>query len=549
MPAFLTKTRARLFVLLTAISLAQLAIGVTAAMLVSDLFRAISDGQEVAVGRLVLFGGAIVLVALTELARRVTTEALGLDYARSVRLVLLERMLRRPYHGTRPRSRGSQLLPFVGDLTALRQWWSDGVARGSSAAFIALGLCGWIGWQHRWLGLAMGLMAIGYLAITALAVRPYAAATRQQRNLRGTMTAIISDRIAAAHAIIGMGGLKREVNGIDRRIEKMNRASLRRASWSGVMRGLAATVPLAGALLLLANAGSHGIAPHEIVGLLTLTGLLGGALADIARAAELAIPARISGARIRSRIDEIEPIRTSREPRSDGRHRPLRLDGFRLATGHEPFDAKLAKGDVVLIDGAPGSGKSKLLAMIAGVQPVAAGSIRIAGREASRLGQKRRREHVGIAARWVPLIQSSLAANLGYRLRKGTDRQGVPALMAQMGLAHLIKADGKPAELRIRDQGSGLAASVIAAVRIVRAAVGDPVLLVLDDADRDLTEDQTYGLAELVAGWRGVVVMTTDDPGLRALANHHWTVGASGISDVELPAKSAEIHELAFDGR
>jgi len=549
MPAFLTLARARLFALLTAISLIQLAIAVTAAMLVSDLFRMISDGQQVAPERLALLGGVIALVALAELTRRVTTEALGLDYARSVRLVLLERMLRRPYHGARPRSRGSQLLPFVGDLTALRQWWSDGVARGSSAAFIALGLCGWISWRHHWLGLGIGLMAIGYVAIIALALRPYAAATRQQRNLRGTMTAIISDRIAAAHAIMGMGGLKREVEGIDRRIAAMNRASLRRAHWSGVMRGLAATVPLTGALLLLANAPSHGVAPHEIVGLLTLTGLLGGALADIVRAVELAIPARISGERIRSRMDEIEPIRTSREPRGDGRHRPLRLDGFRLVTGHEPFDAKLAKGDVVLVEGEPGAGKSKLLAMIAGVQPAAAGSVRIAGREASGLGQKQRRDHVGIAARWVPLIQSSLAANLGYRLRKGAGKEQVPALMAQMGLAHLIKADGEPAELRIRDQGSGLAASTIAAVRIVRAAIGDPMLLVLDDADRDLTEEQISGLAELVAGWRGVVVMTSDNPCLRALANRRWTIAASGVSEAGLPAKSAEIHKLAFDGR
>lgn len=549
MPAFLTPARARLFALLTAISLAQLALGVTAAALVSDLFRGISLGQQLAAGRPILLGGAIVLVALAELARRVTTEALGLDYARSVRLALLERMLRRPSHGSRPRSRGSELLPFVGDLTALRQWWSDGVARGSSAAFIALGLCGWIGWQHLWLGLAMGLISIGHVAMMALALRPYAAATRQQRNLRGTMTAIISDRIAAAHAIMGMGGLKREVASIDRRIAAMNRASLRRARWSGVMRGLAATVPLAGALLLLANAASHGVAPHEIVGLLTLTGLLGGALADIARAAELAIPARISGERIRSRMDEIEPIRTSRGPRGDGRHRPLRLDGFRLASGHEPFDAKLAKGDVVLVEGEPGAGKSKVLAMVAGVQPAAAGSVRIAGREASGLGQKQRRDQVGIAARWVPLIQSSLAANLGYRLRKGAGIEQVPALMAQMGLSHLVRADGRPAALRIRDQGSGLAASVIAAVRIVRAAIGDPVLLVLDDADRDLTEGQKSGLAGLVAGWRGVVVMTSDDPGLRALANRRWSVGASGLSECGPPAKSAEIHELAFDGR
>jgi len=549
MPPFLTPVRARLFALLLAISLAQLAVGVAAASLVSDLFRVISAGLPVATERLALLGGTIVLVALAELARRLATESLGLDYARSVRLFLFERMLRRPFHGARPRSRGSELLPFVGDLTALRQWWSDGVARGSSAAFICVGLCCWIGWQYRWLGLAVGLMAVGYLAALALAARPYAAATCRQRTLRGTMTALISDRLGAAHTILGMGGLKRELNAIDRRILRMNRASIDRARWSGVIRGIAATVPLTGALLLLANAGSYAIAPHEIVGLLTLTGLLGGALADIARAAELAVPARISGERLRSRIDEIEPVRTSHEPRGDARHRPLRLDGLRLGPGHEPFDAKLAKGNVVLVDGAPGVDKSRLMAMIAGLQPTAAGSIRIAGREAASLGHRHRREHIGIAARWVPLLQSSLGANLGYRLRKGGGNADLPALMARMGLAHLVKADGKPAEIRIRDQGSGLAASAIAAVRIVRAAIGDPLLLVLDDADRDLTELQVHGLAELVARWRGVVVMTTDNPELRGLASHRWTIGTSRISATGPVARAAEIHELALEGR
>ncbi|EAP90256.1 putative ABC transporter transmembrane subunit [Oceanicaulis sp. HTCC2633] len=542
-----------MFALLMLVSLIQLAIAVAVAGLVGELFRQLLEDASVGQAHLPLLGGAILATVLAEFARRRLTEALGLDYALSVRMVLLERLLRRTVRGPKPRSRGSQLLPFVGDLTALRMWWADGIARGSSAALIATGILGWLFFKNITLGWWVLAWSGATLALMVAIARPYHRATSRQRRLRGSMTALISDRVAAAHSVMGMGGMRRELNRTEKRIGRMNAASMKRATWSGSMRGLAAAFPLAGffILLQLAASGSRAgaIAPYEIAGLLTLMGILAGSVADIGRAIELAIPARISGRRLHGRLSEIEPVMPDNATGKAATKAILQLDAFALSPKASGFSAKARKGDIIALEGGPDDDPGRMIEAIAGLQPPAQGELTVSGRQAIGLGQRQRRQWLGIAAAWTPILQGKLPENLFYRMRRGAGLDEIEPLMRKLGLAHLCGQDGQPIALSLREEGSKLSPQDLAAVRLVRALIGSPRLLLLDRATHDLTEAQLRGLAEIIAGWRGVVVMVADSPEIRALCNRCWRIADTGIVEVESSASVTPLHASMDAGR
>ncbi|MDO7837158.1 ABC transporter ATP-binding protein [Sphingobium sp. HBC34] len=544
MPSFFTGRRRFLFAVLLLLSFAQVAFGVAAADAVSKLFAGLSRAavlDRFAVATLV---GAVLAIGSAEFGRRWTTEALGLDYAHTVRMVLFERLLRRPYRGGRSRSRGNVLLPFVGDLTALRQWWADGVARGTSSTVIAIGLCLYLGWHEPVLALALGGLVLGALCLIAFLAIPYGRATSSQRRERGAMTGLISDRVASAHSVFALGGLQRELRQIDRRIARMNKAALIRARWSGAMRAIAASAHLAGTLvtLLVATvlAGNGAMEIHRVVGSMTLVGLLGGCIGDLVRSCELAIPAHISRQRLETRLNEVKPMlmqRVDSKRRAKTAKAPiLSVQGLKTDTGALPFSTIAKAGDIILVDGEAGCGKSTLLAAIAGFQPPFAGLILAIGFAATRLPQKLRREAVGFAGKAAPLLQATLAANLQYRLRPPMDLQDLTDLMKATGLSHYVTADGGIVPLRLNDGGQQLPEAQIQAIQIVRAMAGNPRLLILDDLFDGFDDSALQQVASLLRDHPGVVILVSRRPEIRAIANRVWTLTPSGIEEGPAPA-------------
>jgi len=543
MPAFFAGRRRFMFALLILLSFAQVGVGIAAAQAVGRLFARLGETAGLDAYAFAALFGCMMATAVVEIGRRATTEFLGLDYARKVRAILFERLLRRPFLGGRNRSRGSVLLPFVGDLTALRQWWADGVARGISSSIIAAGLCLYLAIQSWRLGAALALLTILSLGIMALCARPYARATRRQRRERGAMIALISDRLAGAHSVFAMGGFRREVKRVDRRNLAMNRAAMRRAAWSGAMRAASVSAHPGAMLVTLLVAAlapnESGLALHRIVGALTLVGLLGSCITDMGRAIELAIPARIARSRLEARLAEIEPIRLARGGSSKSvpdRPGTLLLQELRLASSHDPFSAQTRSGDVILVDGNPGSGKSTLLAMIAGFQPPAGGKIFASGCDTMRLPQGLRRSRIGYAGIAAPLLQTSLADNLCFRLRRPVDEAAIAELMRAAGLGHWLDEAGRVISNQLRDQGRGLSGADLQAVHIVRAMAGTPELLVIDDMFGGLGTTQLGGLLDRIRTWPGVVVLASTHPAVRSAANRRWCVSTSGI--IEAPGST-----------
>lgn len=178
---------------------------------------------------------------------------------------------------------------------------------------------------------------------------------------------------------------------------------------------------------------------------------------------------------------------------------------------------QVAAGSLTAVLGPSGSGKSTLLRAIAGLEPVASGSIRLGMRELVGVPTHRR----GIALMFQDgqlFDHLDVAANVGYALRL----QRKPAAVVRARVGELLELVGLPGFERRRP--SSLSGGEQQRVALARALAAEPRLLLLDEPLSALDAALRVRLAtELrsildAAGVTGVVV-THDHEEAWALAD------------------------------
>ncbi len=201
----------------------------------------------------------------------------------------------------------------------------------------------------------------------------------------------------------------------------------------------------------------------------------------------------------------------------------LHLDRVRLTVGdgdatfHVVDDVTLTiePGEVVVLLGASGSGKSSLLALAGGLVTPSAGTVRIGDTDLTTATRKEldtvRRDRVGLVFQSVNLFgsltaleQLLLVAHI-ERDRPSRQRDRAMALLAEVGIAD--KADRRPHELSGGERQR---------VGIARALFTEPDVLLADEPTAALDTERTREVAELLAREtheHGVATMiATHDP-------------------------------------
>jgi putative ABC transport system ATP-binding protein len=178
------------------------------------------------------------------------------------------------------------------------------------------------------------------------------------------------------------------------------------------------------------------------------------------------------------------------------------------------LDVDVRDGELVLLLGASGCGKTTLLSALAALLTPARGTIHLDGTEVTALSGRAlaeyRRRTVGVVYQAFNLIPSlnaldnvAVAAwNAGIRGRAGRDR-------AREVLGSLELSD------RLKHRPSGLSGGQQQRVAIARALCMDPPLLLADEPTAHLDELQVEGVLRLLRDaarpGRAVVVATHDD--------------------------------------
>ncbi|MBG6055091.1 iron(III) transport system ATP-binding protein [Salinibacterium sp. CAN_S4] len=197
------------------------------------------------------------------------------------------------------------------------------------------------------------------------------------------------------------------------------------------------------------------------------------------------------------------------------------VKGLRVAYGDSTLldgvDLEIEPASFVAVLGPSGCGKTTLLLSIAGLTPVAAGTISIGGRQLSAAGSTVPPEKRGVG--WVPQEASlfphlSVADNVAFGLRRsGLSRRAGTATERDARVAELMRLVGLTGYgNRAPSQLSGGQAQRVA---LARALAPKPEVLLLDEPfaalDTQLRGSLRLEVAELLRAQRTTSILVTHD--------------------------------------
>ncbi len=199
---------------------------------------------------------------------------------------------------------------------------------------------------------------------------------------------------------------------------------------------------------------------------------------------------------------------------------------------------EIAAGELTAVMGPSGSGKSTLMHILAGLDQPTGGTVEIAGREITMLGDneltKLRREHIGFVFQFfnlLPMLNAEENVVLPLSIA-GTkpDKQWVEQLLADLGLED--RRSHRPSELSGGQQQR---------VALARALVTQPTVLFADEPTGNLDSTTSGEILELLRASvtsRGqTTVMVTHDPRAATIADRVLFL-ADGVIVRELSSSS-----------
>lgn len=474
-----------------------------------------------------LLGSAVVLLGLRAAERR-DAERMGQRYAAELRLVLFDHLARVSPRDLQRRRQGSLMLRFVGDLKAMRQWVSLGLARVIVAGLgIAGVLIGLLLVEPR-LALASSLA----LMLCAVAARLLATRTKvamhEARYRQSMLAANVTEKVSSMAVLQLFGQLRRERQRIARQGARLEVAAAAQAQYAALLRSLGDTAAMAasGAVLLTGGwlAATGVLAPGAVIAAMVLAGLQAPALRDLGLAIGYRASADVSRDKFRQflvrhpQIDDLPGAPALIAPRGRLEFRDVWLGDL-----FEQLSAVAEPRRITLIRGPNGAGKSTLLALAARLIQPDAGQILLDDQPLSAHRLESVRRCVGMVGPDLPLLRGTLEANLRYRwpdaprseLRRIRDLCRIDELAATL-------PDGL--QSRIDEGGRNLSPGQRQRVMLARALLGTPPLLLLDEADANLDPESEAMLDRILADYPGSVLMVSHRQ--RHLVAPHvvWTI-------------------------
>ena len=543
LPPVLSGRRRLRFAYLVTNGVAQAGVAVATALLVKNGFdRLISPQAPLQLREAGLFAAglslAIAVGAWLRWRGHLDAEHLGQGYVHALRLRLFRHIARIGAEGARQMSRGAIVLRFVGDLTALRQWISYGLARLTVSGLATVLAIAVLAVVEPVVALAVGI-AVAVAAGLALAVGPQLrSTTRESRRRRGRLAAQLNDRVANIGVVEAFGQEAKEKRRFERLSTRLRHALIARASVIGLLRALSeASASFAGACALFAGALQVGLglaSPGAVVAAMVVAGLLAPRLQDLGRVYEYWNGALIAREKLEQML-ALRPVGRRSTRRAGEALRPgpgrIELRGLRLKGLFRGLDATVEAGERIAVVGANGVGKSTLLRLIAGILHPDKGGVRLDGQDIRKCRWEEVRRAFAMVSPDLPLLRGTLRLNLTYGATDWTP-EDLKRVIAALGLEALVDRLPAGIESRISESGGGLSTGERARITLARALLSRPRVLLLDEADANLDDAARDALETVVEGFAGTVLYITHDPARAAKADRILKLEAGRLVEV-----------------
>ena len=537
LPPVVTRGRLPSLAAVVGTGLTQSACLIGTALVIRSLLEPLLDSgtPELRTGLIGVLVGLALLAAWCRWFERVAAERLGNDYVHQLRLEMFSALadpaaLARRGGGKNQRA-GIHIVRFSNDLTAIRQWVSLGLARVVSAGLFLAGVLVAVALIDPATAIVVILLVgAGVAGVTLLGVR-LEGSVADTRRRRGRLANSVADIVTQVRNIALFGRLGREQKRLTRLSEELGGALVERARWIGALRAatdlvlrlIMIAVIIAGAAALMDGRMSAG----ALLAALSVTALIGTPLRDLSRVVVYWKNAKVACRKLREIIgDRSEDNPATRRLRTGPG--ALKIEGLRFEGLFEIERLRVPGGGRVAILGPNGVGKSTLARAIAGYCEPAAGAVYLDKVDTRRLRQSDRRRSVGLAAHDTPLVTGSISKNVRYRM-PGADVETVATACRVAGLDALIASLPDGLGTRIGPGARQLSDGEQARVKLARAVLGEPRLLVLDEIDAVLDAPGRAAVVNILASYPGTVVLVTHSPELADLAGTTWNLSGSGL--------------------
>lgn len=488
--------------------------------------------------------GAVLGIGLARWFERILAEKLGQDYVYEQR----RRLITAALNNVGNRSLGVIVTRASNDLTAVRNWIAQGIVPLATAlpliATVLLVLA-----VTRWTVALAILVPLALLAgalplLSELAHRR----ARTLRRHRGRMSAHISDTVRAGESIRVAGAMQRELNAVDRNSARVVEAAVSRARVTGFIRSLTITAAslCTVAVVFLAQLGLIGVA--EVASIMTLLGVMATPLGDLGRVVEYRQNYRAARrilAPLLSAATALDREHRRRErqwrtapPEPEAGHRGLSVDGLAV-NGHALPPLTAVPGTCVELRSAhPAQIRATLLALFDAHYdgPAPDARVLINGINAAAAPEKTRRELIGYGSGRIPLERGSVARLAAYRVPRALGGE-VRWMLARVGLQPLLDASPRGLQTKLTNDGSPWRGTDVARLKLARAMLGTPPLLVLEHLDTELDADGRTLLRDLVADYPGVVLLVSSHPEQISASRDVWELDGA---DADERAATAE---------
>jgi len=544
LPPIIKGPRISIFVRLLANGLAQAFVTIATILLIRLAFDHLITTSQAGELKLILgIGSGLIVTAVCMgwlcMMERVDAERMGQSYIHQVRMTLFKHLSTLAPRALQKRSRGAIVLRFIGDLGALRRWVSLGLVRVSVAGvttFFALLALSVINWR-----LSIVVTAVlGFGALYALRLGRYMRETvKESRRRRSYLAANVNEKVATMAVVQVFGQSDREQRRIKRQSGRLRDALVAKAEKIGLMRGITQSVTAlaSGAVLLLgaSEVASGRATPGTVVAAMSIVGFLVPALRDLGRVYEYWQEAGVSSKKLTDFLETPSLVQEAPDA-PDLKPGPGRLqfDGVSLSTTIRDVSVVAEPGKLIALTGPNGAGKSTLISLAARLIDPDEGRILLDGQDLAKHSLSSVRRAISMVSPDLPLLRGTIRKNLLYRWPKAPAEE-INRINTLCGIDEVLTELPDGDQTRVTEGGGNLSLGQRQRIALARALLGNPSVLLLDEADVHLDLEAGRALGRILNEYTGTILWVTHNRDHLTDADFIWHIEAGRLVDVSAP--------------
>ncbi|MFZ0626481.1 MAG: ABC transporter ATP-binding protein [Acidimicrobiia bacterium] len=457
-----------------------------------------------------------VIVARASVLRLIRSSSTGLS---DLRTMTFRHLLKRSVLHVEADRRGDLVSRVTSDVTTLQEFMEwGGVGLVIATSQVLLALVAMLVYQWR-LALVAVVGVLLYLMVMRWFQNVLARNYDRVRGEVGRSLGILGESISAIPVVRAYGIESSTTVKVADALERRFWTEFRTSRFGNVLFSsaeifagtLTAAIVVAGILI----GSSQGMTAGTLIAFLFLTNLLIEPLQIVVETLDFAQSAASGLRRILGVLDSEVEMPDPTEPetlRPGGLSVQFKDVTFAYDTGPdvlEDITVDIPVGARIAVVGETGSGKTTFAKLLVRLLDPSSGSVSISGVNAKRIGQADLRQRVAFVPQEGFLFDDTVSGNVRYG-RPGADDAEVWTAFHELGIGEWVAGLPEGLDTRVGERGGNLSAGERQLVALVRAWIGSPDLLVLDEAtsavDPALDVSLRHAMERLIEGRTSITI-------------------------------------------